>query len=108
MKLNLDRLANIHIFWLALAFLFGIVLAAQMTLPVLAWAALAGLGLLAGILWRLFDKTGSFLLALIPFFLFFGAARYEFARFEITPETLAYYNDHPRTVWVTGSLDEPP
>jgi competence protein ComEC len=108
MKLNLDRLANIHIFWLALAFLFGIVLAAQMTLPVLAWAVLAGLGLLAGIIWRLFDKTGSFLLALIPFFLFFGAARYEFARFEITPETLAYYNEHPRTVWVTGSLDEPP
>lgn len=108
MKLNLDRLANIHIFWLALAFLFGIILAAQMTLPVLAWAALAGLGLLVGVIWRLLNKTGSFLLALIPFFLFFGAVRYELAQPEITPETLAYYNDYPRTVWVTGSLTEPP
>ncbi len=108
MRLNLDRLANIHIFWLALAFLFGIILAAQITLPTQVWGALAGLGLLAGILWRLLNKGGSFLLALLPFFLFFGAARYEFAQPEITPETLAYYNDYPRTVWVTGSLTEPP
>lgn len=108
MKTSLDSLANLNLLWVALAFLAGIVLAGQVVLPVRFWLALAGVGLLAGIILRLLLKNSVFLLAILPFFLFAGAARYQFAQPQITPESIAYYNDFPRTVWVTGSLTEPP
>ncbi|MDX9991332.1 MAG: ComEC/Rec2 family competence protein [Anaerolineales bacterium] len=108
MKIKLDNLANLHFLWVALAFLGGIILARQVFLSVSVWLGLAAIGLLVGIFWRFFDKNGPILLALLPFFLFFGGARYQFAQPSLTPEFLIYYNDFPRTVWVTGTLESPP
>jgi len=108
MKLSIHNLANLHVLWVSLAFLVGLLLGAQLLLPVWGWLGLAALGLAGGLLLRLFNKNSALLIAAIPFFLFLGAARYQFAQPNLTPNDLAYYNDLPKTVWVTGSLTEPP
>ena len=53
MKISIERLSNVQFLWVALAFLAGIVLAGQVSLPVIAWLALAGAGLFGGIILRL-------------------------------------------------------
>ena len=108
MKISIQNIANLHLLWVCLAFLAGILLGAQVLLPVKFWLLLAAVGLAAGILLRLLNKNSAILLAILPFFLFAGAARFQFAQPSVTPQDLIYYNDFPRTIWITGSLAEPP
>jgi competence protein ComEC len=108
MKISIQNIANLPLLWVCLAFLAGILLGAQILLPVKFWLLLAAVGLAAGIILRLLNKNGAILLAILPFFLFAGAARYQFVQPSVTPEDLIYYNDFPRTIWVTGTLVEPP
>ena len=123
--------------WLSLAFLAGILLAASLHLPAGAWLLLAGVALLIGLISRLTfhasritPHVSRFTLhvsrltshfsrftpslpplpySLIPFFLFLGAARYQFAQPDLrSPEFIAAYNDSSGEVSVQGVLVEPP
>jgi competence protein ComEC len=103
------RLANLPFFWILLAFLAGIPLAERISLPAWLWLALAGLSLLAGLaLFFLRRQAAGRVYFFIPLALFLGAAHLQNAQARQTPETLAYYNDTERRVWVTGTLIEPP
>ena len=108
MNNNLESLSNLKLFWVALVFLVGILLAGQVFLPVGFWLLLAALGLAAGLVLHRLNPNSSLVIAILPFFLFMGAARYQSAQPVDSPETLLHYNDYPRTVWVTGTLDSSP
>jgi len=124
--------------WLSLAFLAGILLAASLHLPAGVWLLLSGIVLLIGLSSR-FLRTRNITFishasriahyasrfthhvssftsslpplpySLIPFFLFLGAARYQFAQPDLgSPEFIAAYNDRGGEVSVQGVLVEPP
>jgi len=101
--------------WLSLSFLCGILLTSQLTLSTVIWLALAAAALLATILFRIWaSRRGRSLtpmqnlapIALIVFLI--GAARYQYAIPEISPDFIAYYNDNDIEMRVTGTLAEPP
>jgi competence protein ComEC len=108
MKVKLETLANLQLLWVALAFLGGILLGGQIVLPVNLWLILAALGLAAGLILQRVNPKSAWLIALLPFFLFLGAARYQAAQPTSSPENLLYYNDYPGKIWITGSLTAPP
>ncbi len=94
--------------WASLAMLSGIVLASLVLLPWQFWLGLGLLGVLIAIIVKRARTQSSLLILLLPGFLLLGAARYELARPVITPDSIAYYNDTPERVYVTGTLLEPP
>lgn len=117
MKTTLDRLRTFPLFWLSLAFLAGIVLARQVTLPVLFWFGLSGLFLVVGILFYAFagrlaflkiSPSTLFLLSVSLVFFFLGAVRYQASLPKIDAFHIAWYNDREYDVLVTGTLAEPP
>ncbi len=113
----LERLRVFPLSWLSLAFLSGVLLAAQVTLSAWQWLGAAGLCLLAALLKQLFFSRLAFLkvspsslllvfVSLTSFFL--GAARYQAGQPAIDPFHIAWYNDRAYEVLVTGTLVEPP
>lgn len=127
------KTTQMPLLWLSLAFLTGIVLAANLHLPGYAWLGLAGLGLiiaLIGAFWRrrsnplrlpgrcsLLTDNFSFLTyrlpslpySLILLFLFLGAARYQYAQPNLSASGfIAAYNDGGEAVAVQGFLTELP
>ncbi len=114
--------------WVSLAFLLGILLAANLSLPTAVWIGLACLALPILFLRRISTYLGSrfpFLnrihlptsltpltslipFTLLPFFLSLGAARYQAAQPILTSTSLAWYNDQPREVELEGMLVQPP
>ena len=119
--------------WLSLAFLTGILLAANLHLPGYAWLGLAGLGLIIALLvyfwrrrsnpshllgrWSLLIDNFSLLTSrlpplpysLLPLFLFLGAARYQYAQPNLNaPDFIAAYNDSGEELAVQGILSELP
>lgn len=108
--------------WLSLAFVAGVVLAANLRLPGLAWLGLAAAALFLALLSHIQRRRREGLpparfgflfppvsYALIPLFLFLGAARYQFAQPDLSdPRQLAFYNDRGEPVAVRGMLVEPP
>jgi len=113
------------LFWLSLAFLAGLILAANLTLPTLGWILIgvtAALFLLppfyrrwSNLLPAGFTQLATRLRitspAIFPLILVFactGAVRYLSTRPVITPESIAYYNDQPGEYVVEGLLAEPP
>jgi len=96
------------LFWVALAFLGGILLSSIVPLPWHLWLGLGLFGLLAGVLIKLFRRSSLLVLLLLPGFLFLGAARYQAQQPVITPDHISYYNDHPQRIYVTGVIVEPP
>mgnify|MGYP001071938093 FL=1 len=116
------------LFWVSLAFLFGTLLAAGLSLPTAAWLGLAVLSFPLlfvrrfGTYLRLHFPVLSRLqrpawlshlptlipYSLLPFFLFLGSARYQAAQPNLTPTALAWYNDTPAEVVLEGNLIQPP
>lgn len=96
------------LFWVALAFLGGILLASTITLPIWLWLVLGILSLTVGITLKLVRRQLILTLLLMPGFFFLGAARYQAQQPVITPDHIAYYNDTPQRIYVTGTLVEPP
>lgn len=109
--------------WLSLAFLGGFLLASSMALPVPAWLVMGGAALgLAGVVrfarlrfpafwdrlprWN-FLPRGISILALLGV-LCLGAARYQAAQPELSPQAIAYYNDRQETWVVRGVVNAPP
>ena len=93
-----------------MALLAGVTLASQVTLSTLAWFGLAFLALPVAMLLRYIRPQWSFALLLLPGFLFLGAARYQMVQPPAVPTSnlIAYYNETPSRVYVTGILTEPP
>lgn len=96
------------LFWIALAFLGGIWMASVVPLPVWVWLLLGILSLIIGITLKLIIRQWMLVLLLLPGFLFLGAARYQGQQPVITPDHIAYYNDNPQKIYITGTLVEPP
>lgn len=103
-----DQISASPLLWVSTALVTGIVLASLKTLEPLAWFGLAFAGLVVALLVHRLRPQASFAILLIPGFIFIGAARYQMAQPIITPESISYYNDLDRRVYVTGTLAEPP
>lgn len=117
LKTTLVYLRNFPLFWLSLAFLAGVVLAAQVTLSAWLWFGAAGLGLLTAIFLYFISShlsllkisaSNLFLLTISAVFFFLGAARYQANQPKIDAFHIAWYNDREYDVLVTGALVEPP
>jgi competence protein ComEC len=107
--------AWLPLLWLSLAFIMGILLAGQLTLPVIVWLILAGGLFFIFILLRVFSARLH--LSIISLFLFspallavlfLGAARYQFTIPRLDAHYIAWYNDRDYEVLVTGALVDPP
>lgn len=96
------------LFWVALAFLGGILLARTLTLPIWLWLVLGILSLTVGITLKLVRRELMLTLLLMPGFFFLGAARYQAQQPVITPDHIAYYNDTAQKIYVTGTIVAPP
>jgi competence protein ComEC len=122
--------------YLSIAFVVGILLAAQVSLPVLAWLVLAAAALALLALPRLFalspglarfisrlpqrltqlaTRTNAFLHRHLPLplpvllaVICLGAARFQAAQPTYEPGFIAWYNDLKSTLIVEGTLVEPP
>jgi competence protein ComEC len=113
------------LFWLSLAFLCGILLASNLTLPLLGWTLVA----LAAILLCLppvarhlssripprLTRLSQYLklpspafFPLVILFLSIGAIRYQLHQPTIDPSFIAYYNDRSTEYIMEGVLVEPP
>jgi len=101
--------------WLSLAFIAGILLAGQLTLPVLVWLILADVTLFFLVLLRVLSArihtsiTPLLLLSsalLVIFFL--GAARFQSIIPHIDAHYIAWYNDRDYELLATGTLTDPP
>lgn len=109
MKLSLrEQFSVMPLFWIALAFLGGIWIASIVGLPTWVWLLLGILSLIVGITLKLILRQWMLVLLLLPGFLFLGAARYQGQQPVITPDHIAYYNDNPQKIYITGTLVEPP
>jgi competence protein ComEC len=109
------------LFWLSLAFLSGILLAANYSLRAAVWLVLGGVAFLfwAVLRWRASRGTvqpgdhpaapgGASFYLLLLLSLFLGAARYQSVQPEITPDFIAWYNDQEPEFIVEGILVQPP
>jgi len=88
----------------------GIVLASVVVAPALIWFALAFVTMPVAILLRFIRPQWKFAYLLLPGFLLLGAARYQMVQppVELTSDQIAYYNETPRRVYVTGVVTELP
>jgi len=113
------------LFWLSLAFLAGILLAAMLSLPFSVWIVMAAISLVLFIppIYRTWSRRipgrishitqqmkipSVSLYPLIFLFIGLGAMRFISTRPVITPELIAYYNDQPVEFQVEGVVAESP
>ena len=107
------------LFWLSLAFLTGLALGQGLVLAWQAWAGLAGACLLlAALEMRLFGRLGQYLrlraflripVCLVLAALLAGGMRQALAHPQLTPDSLAWYNDTPGAVYrITGVVSAAP
>ena len=115
---------TLPLLWFSLAFIGGILLAAQISLSTRRWMLLAAASFFAavsaGVALRFLPKPPardnlppSFVpphvfLPLAAMALFLGAARYQSAQPKVNPFFVAWYNDRDYEMLVTGTLTEPP
>ncbi len=113
------------LFWICLAFLSGILLSANLSLPIVGWSVLACMSLiflLIPITRRLLTRFHTRFTHLAPslrisspalyplMILFFslGAIRYQLAQPTIDPSSIAYYNDQSPDYIIEAVITEPP
>ena len=111
------------LFWLSLAFMAGILLAARVQIPASVWVGIVGISLipLIGIAWWRARGANSadapsqiagfhpqfYFLVIISFAV--GAARYQYSLPDLnSPGFIAYYNDFDTEARVTGVVIQPP
>ena len=113
------------LFWISLAFLCGILISPNLTIPILVWcgiAALAFILLLPPISHRLISRlpttftdvvqslklSSPTIIPLLIVFFSLGAIRYQLEQPRINPAYIAYYNDQPSEYFIDGVVVEPP
>ena len=115
------------LFWLSLVFISGMLFASLVSMPTVAWAGLAGFCLITLAASRFVSRrVPAFTARLsrsvsiadeyaphLPFLIlgavfFAGAGRWQSVQPDISPGTLAYYNDRGEYVTVEGLLVRPP
>ena len=111
--------AYLPLFWLSLAFLAGILLAAQVHVGATRWLILAGIALILSIGIRLLmgpliargvrlRPSRLVLISLSLTLLFLGAARYQLTFPNVDAHYISWYNDRSYSVLVTGTVIDPP
>ncbi|RPH55473.1 MAG: DUF4131 domain-containing protein, partial [Chloroflexi bacterium] len=108
-----EQLSILPLFWVALGFIEGIVIASQV--PMIStefWGGLAAVWVIIGVVFSRLRPQTPLLMVLLPAFIFLGAVRYQMEQpsAQPAPGQIAYYNDRvpARRVYVTGILSEPP
>jgi competence protein ComEC len=110
----LTRLRTLPFFWLSLAFLAGIILAAQVSLTFDIWLILAGIFLLFALRPRKLAEwlrlsTRTYLIIVLSLASFcLGGLNYQLRLPKIDAFHIAWYNDREYDLLVTGTLSEPP
>jgi len=113
------------LFWLSLAFLAGILLAAKLSLPMLVWGLVAS-GCIVLVIPRVYRSwvhllpdsitpfnrrlkiPGPIVYPLFLLFMTLGAIRYQHFQPIVNPTFIAYYNDRPGEYILEGVLVSPP
>lgn len=114
-----ELLTRWPLMWLSLAFLAGILLASRVSLPWPTWLILAGAALVLAILVRVLFallhvqplrlSPATWLLAGLALLAgFLGGFRYQSIQPEINHRYIAWYNDRPDELLVTGVVAAPP
>jgi competence protein ComEC len=106
-----EQLSVLPLFWAALAFLEGILVASQVHIfTTTRWLWMVVLLAAGGLLLTRLRPRLGLLLALLPAIVFSGAARYQSVQppAEITAASINYYNELPRRIYVTGTLVDAP
>lgn len=114
-RLKEQLTTQLPLVWISLAFLAGIVLASLVSLSIWIWVGLTILFIALAIFVRIISTRfhlSSFILHpfsfILLFFLFLGAARYQFSIPKFDAFHIAFYNDRDYDVLITGYLVEPP
>ncbi|OGO60180.1 MAG: hypothetical protein A2032_06055 [Chloroflexi bacterium RBG_19FT_COMBO_49_13] len=113
------------LFWLSLAFISGILLSANLTLPIIGWILIIVVSLLLSLppVYQRWKRTIPLPLAdftqrlkitslriypLLFLFISLGAIQYQITRPAFNPAFIAYYNDQPAEFILEGVLVDPP
>ncbi len=88
--------------------MLGVLAGSILGLSTLVWLLLSLVALLGGIIIFLFKRSWRLSIILLPFFLFLGAGRYQLDLPVIDQNSISFFNDLDRRVYVTGSVTEPP
>src|SRR4030065_2499060 len=113
------------LFWLSLAFISGILLSANLTLPIIGWILIIVVSLLLSLppVYQRWKQTIPLPLAdftqrlkipslriypLLFLFISLGAIQYQITRPAFNPAFIAYYNDQPAEFILEGVLVDPP
>jgi competence protein ComEC len=124
--------------WFSLAFVIGILLAANISLPLFGWLIIGGMSILAALLYRTLSRVSviiatrffrissftieqfnlrfkravslspSVFISLAACILSLGALRYRASQPVIDPGFIAWYNDSEAEMVLTGKVSEPP
>lgn len=90
------------------AFLGGVLFASRLDLPWWVWLVAAGLALLIALTIRWLRPQAALALLLLPGLFGLGAARYAWAQHTLTEKTIAAYNNLDQSIYITGTLKQPP
>ncbi len=107
------------LFWIAIAFAAGIVLASQVTLGAYTWLMLSAAMWVLALWWRIaaerrgwrpggLSYASQFLVVLSLAAVFGGAARFQVSQPVKSPFNVAWFNDREYDLLVTGVVDAPP
>jgi len=90
------------------AFLSGIVFSSLVSLPWWIWLAVAGIAGLAALLIKWLKPQAALALLLLPGLFSLGATRHAWEQKTLSEKNIAAYNDLDQSLYVTGTLTEPP
>ncbi|HAV79053.1 MAG TPA: hypothetical protein DCX53_17015 [Anaerolineae bacterium] len=107
------------LFWISIFFISGIILASLVSLPAWIWILLCAIFLVLHLIFRLalsrFPDSSlnsllgaNFFVSLLPVFLLFGSAYYQFRQPDIDAFHIAFYNDREYDLLITGTVAETP
>lgn len=104
----LEQLSATPLLWMVSAFLGGLIFSSRLALPWWFWLVAAGVALLVALAIRWLRPQAALALLLLPFIFGLGAARYARGQHILAEKTIVAYNDLDQTIYITGTLSQPP
>lgn len=104
----LEQLSAMPLLWMVSAFLGGIIFSSLLQLVWWLWLAAAGIALLAVLPIKWLKPQAALAFLLLPSIFGLGAARHAWEQHSLDTKTIAAYNDLDQTIYITGTLAEPP